>query len=75
MSRLVGDDGIVDLQKVVQTNPNIELNKVVEAREMIRTLRGYGIADRDYTLAPPFRRQVYVDIKHRKDDDRAPHST
>lgn len=68
MSRLVNDDGLVDLQKIAQTNPEVDFDKVNEARSMIRVLRGYGIAGRDYTLALPFRRQMYVDIKHRRDD-------
>lgn len=68
MSHLVGDDGLVDLQKIAQNNPNVDFNKVNEARAMIRILRSYGISGRDYTLAPPFQRQMYVDIKRRRDD-------
>lgn len=68
MSRLVGDSSEVDLQKIARTNPNVDLDKVREARELLRILRSYGISGREYTLSPPFQRQVYVDIKHHKED-------
>lgn len=68
MSRLVDDSSEVDLQKIVRTNPNVDLDKVHEVRDLLRILRSYGISDREYTLSPPFQRQVYIDIKHRKED-------
>lgn len=68
MSRLVGDSSEVDLQKMARTNPNVDLDKVREARNLLRILRNYGISSREYTLSPPFQGQVYVDIKHRKED-------
>ena len=66
MSRLVGDSSVVDVQKTAQTNPNVDLDKVREARDLLRILRSYGISSRDYTLSLPFQRQMYV--KHRKED-------
>ncbi len=68
MSDSVSDNGNVDPQKVARTNPNVEIEKVREARDLVRILRSYGISSRKYSLAPPFQRQMYGDIQQWKED-------
>ena len=68
MSRSPIDEDVVDVDKVMLNNPNVDFDKVREARELLRTLRKQGLSPRGYTLAPPYRRQMHVTSKHRNDD-------
>ena len=64
MRRSLSDDKPLDFERLAPTNRNVDAEKVKEARELIRILRGHGISAQGYELTPPFRRQVYVQSKH-----------
>jgi hypothetical protein len=57
----------IDLDEVLANNPQIDPDKLDEARELLRRLREKGVRPRGYGLAPPFggRRAIA------KDDGRA----
>ena len=58
MHRSLTRDKALDIERLAQTNRNVDMEKIVEARKLIRILRRHGISDKGYELAPPFRRQV-----------------
>ena len=60
--------GVVDVEKITRDNPKVDLEKVREARELVRALRKHGLSPRGYTLAPPYRRQMHVTSKHPNED-------
>ena len=66
MHRSLARDKALDMQRLAQTNRNVDMEKVVEARKLIQVLRRNGISDKGYELTPPFRRQVYIRSKHAK---------
>ena len=65
MSRSPQADSGVDVRDLARRNPNVDLKKVLEAEEMLRRLSDEGVSEQGYNLAPPFRRQMYVESKHR----------
>ena len=68
MSRSPIDEDVVDVEKMKENNPNVDFDKVREARELLRALRKQGLSPRGYSLAPPYRRQMHVTSKHRNED-------
>ena len=68
MSRSHLIEDVVDVEKIVKDNPKVNLEKVREARELVRVLRKQGLSPRGYTLAPPYRRQMHVTSKHPNED-------
>jgi hypothetical protein len=68
MSRSHLGEDVVDVEKIMRDNPKVNLDKVREARELVRTLRKQGLSPRGYTLAPPYRRQMHVTSKHPNED-------
>ncbi len=68
MSHSLIRDGAVDVQKLAQRNPNVDVRKVREVREMLRILREQGVSEKGYELTPPFRRRMYVQGKHENVD-------
>ena len=65
MSRSHQADSGPDVRDLARKNPNVDLKKVLEAEEMLRRLCDEGVSEQGYDLAPPFRRQMYVESKHR----------
>ena len=68
MSRSRLDEAVVDVDKIMRDNPKVDLEKVREARDLVRALRKQGLSPRGYTLAPPYRRQMHVTSKHPNED-------
>ena len=68
MSHSPTDDGGVDIDKVMRNNPQVDLDKVRKARDLLQALRKQGLSPRGYTLAPPYRRQMHVTSKHLDED-------
>ena len=66
MSRSLKDDGVVNVQELGRKNPNVDTEKVMKARELLQRLRDQGVSKQGYKLAPPFRRQVHAESKHKK---------
>ena len=66
MSRLLQDDSVVDIQELGRRNPNVDTEKVLKVKELLQHLRDQGVSKQGYKLAPPFRRQMYVESKHKK---------
>ena len=66
MSRSLKDDGVVDVQELGRKNPNVDTEKVLKVKELLQRLRDQGVSRQGYKLAPPFRRQMYVESKHKK---------
>ena len=66
MHRSFSREKALDIERLAQTNRNVDTEKIVEVRKMIRILRRHGISDKGYELIPPFRRQVYIQSKHAK---------
>lgn len=69
MYRSLVSDKPLNIEKLAQTNAKVDAEKIQRAREQIRMLRDHGVSDQGYELAPPFRRQVYVQSKHNKVSD------
>ena len=59
MSHSIKGDDVNDVLNIVGKNPNVDIKKVSEARELLRVLRAQGISQRGYNLIPPFRRQMH----------------
>ena len=66
MSRSLKDDGVIDVQELGRKNPNVDTEKVLKTRKLLQRLRKQGVSKQGYKLAPPFRRQMYVESKHWK---------
>lgn len=66
MSRSLKNDSVVDVQELGRKNPNVDIEKVLKVRELIQCLRAQGVSKQGYNLAPPFRRQLHAESKHKK---------
>lgn len=66
MSRSFKNDSVADVQELGRKNPNVDIEKVLKARELLQCLRAQGVSKQGYNLAPPFRRQMYAASKHKK---------
>lgn len=64
MSRSQFGNKPLDLEKLAEENKKADARTVQGAREQIQILRNHGVSNRGYKLAPPFRRQVYIQSKH-----------
>ena len=66
MSRSSKGDDVDGILKIARKNPNVDTEKVLKTRELLRKLRAQGVSPSGYNLIPPFRRQVHVESKYRK---------
>ena len=57
----------LDIQKIAEGNPRVDLEKVERAREAIKTLREQGVKEAEYNLAPPFSRNGPSEFGRRED--------
>lgn len=69
MSRSFKSDDVNDVLKMARKNPNVDIEKVLETRELLRKLRARGVSRPGYNLIPPFRRQMHVKSRHGKAED------
>lgn len=67
MSRSLEDDEMIDVAKIIAKNPNVDAEKVSEARKLAQILREHGVSPRGYNLLPPFRRQMHAESKYGKE--------
>ena len=65
------DISAVDVAEVALRNPKVDLDRVREVREIIRTLCKLGVRERGYTLAPLFRRTMHPVSPYRVMDEEA----
>ena len=66
MSFSLKNDSVGDVQELGRKNPNVDIEKVLKVRELIQCLRAQGVSKQGYNLAPPFRRQMHAESKHKK---------
>lgn len=66
MSRSFKGDKVNDPVKIAMRNPNVDIEKMSNARELVRILRTQGVSRSKYNLIPAFSRQMYVGSRYGK---------
>ena len=54
----------IDLQRIIDSNPNVDREKLAEALEAIEQLRKAGVGGPRYDLIPPFSQKSKEAAKH-----------